>query len=172
MQAHTNHKLTKMNVKYYFVISIIFLFTTSCSREAKYIIETDFSKLLPDTINGEIYGKLNKKSQEFYKELLSNTIDRSISDIEIINDVGDKINLRNILHSETIIISADNHCAWGLECLTNDFPNALKKVVNANFRVVCLLKREESDINNQESFNNTFNELKQIYESVYIIEEK
>ena len=70
---------------------------------------------------------------------------------------------------ETIIVSTDNHSGWGLECLTNDFPNALKEIENLNFSIICLLKRENSDIDNPESFNKTLNELKQFYESVYII---
>lgn len=145
---------------------------TSCSEPENYIIETDYSKLMPDTINGQTQNETNIKLQEFYKELLSNTINKTIPKIEIITVVGEKMNLQDILIGETILISSDNHCGWGLEGLTNDFPNAIKKLEKESlyFNVICLLKRGDSDIKTPE-FRNTLNELTQIYESVYIIDE-
>lgn len=127
---------------------------------------------MPDTINGETEKESHRKFQEFYKELLSNTINRTIPNVEILNLEGEKMNLRDILIDETILISSSIHCGWGLEGLTNDFPNAIKELGkdSLNFNVICLLKREKSDID-QPKFKETLNELIQIYESVYIIDE-
>lgn len=160
-----------MKLKHIIEILIISLLITSCIEPEKYVIESDFSKLMPDTINGETQKESNKKSQEFLEELLLNTIDRAIPDIEIISIEGEKMNLRNILTRETIIISCDIHCGWGLEGLTNDFPKAMKELEkeSLDFNVICLLKRENSDIG-QPKFTKTLYELTQFYEFVYIID--
>ncbi len=157
-------------------IVLIFLFSTlfiSCDKPKKYIIETDYTQLLPDTINGETQEESNKKIKKFGEELISNTINRTIPDIEIFSDEGVKLNLRNILHKETIIISSDTHCGWGLECLTNDFPKAVNQLQSdlQNIDIICLLKRENSDIENSDAFNQNVNDLKKLYKKVYIIEE-
>ena len=157
----------------YIKIFLIVLVLTSCAKSRNYVIETDFSLLIPDTINGETVKESQKKSKKFYELLLSNTIDRIIPDIEIFTVDGKKLNLPDVLNTETIIIASDNHCGWGLECLTNDFPNAIKSLQNeiSNIKIICLLKRENSDIKDPESFNQTLNELKLIYETVYVIDD-
>jgi hypothetical protein len=166
-------KKKKMKLRKYIRISLTVLVLASCTRPSNYVIETDFNQLMPDTINGETEKESQKKSQEFYKLLLSNTIDKTIPDIEIFTVDGKKLNLRDVLNTETIIISSDNHCGWGLEALTNDFPNAMKNLQNEipDINIICLFKREKSDIENPVAFNKTLNELKLIYESVYVIDE-
>ena len=145
----------------------------SCTDNEKYIIQTDYSQLLPDTINGETVMESNNKNKKFIENLISNTVDRAIPSIEIFTVEGERLNLRSIIQKETIIISSDIYCGWGLECLTNDFPKAIKQLQNSleNIDIICLLKRQNSDIENPEAFNQDINDLKLIYEKVYIIEE-
>jgi hypothetical protein len=154
-------------------IFLTVLVLASCSRSENYVIETDFSQLMPNTINGETEKESQEKSQKFYELLLSNTLFKTIPDIEIFTVDGKKLNLRDVINSETIIIASDNHCGWGLEALTNDFPKALEKLQNeiSNTKIICLFKREKSDIENPMAFDKTLNELKLIYETVYIIDD-
>lgn len=161
-------KLTK-----YIKVLLTVLVLTSCTRSENYIIEADFSLLMPDTINGETEKQSQEKTRDFCKLLLGNTISKTIPDTEISTIDGKKLNLRDVLNTETIIIASDNHCAWGLEALTNDFPEALKKLQDeiSHINVICLLKREKSDIENPMAFSKRLDELKLIYETVYIIDE-
>ncbi len=161
-----------MKLNNYIKIILTVLVLTSCARTENYVIETDFSQLMPDTINGETEKESQAKSQEFYNLLLSNTISKTIPDIEIFTVDGKKLNLRDVLNTETIIIAGDNHCSWGLEALTNDFPKVLKKLKSeiSEIKIICLFKREKSDIENPVAFDQTLNELKMIYETVYIID--
>lgn len=161
-----------MKLKIYIRTFLTVLVLASCTRVENYVIETDFSQLIPDTINGETEKESQVKSRGFYKLLLLNTIDKTIPDTEIFTVNGKKLNLRDVLNTKTIIISSDNHCGWGLDGLTNDFPKALKKLQNeiSDVKIICLFKREKTDIENSVSFDKTLNELKLIYETVYIID--
>lgn len=163
-----NMKLTTY-IKVFFTVLVL----ASCVRSENYIIETDLSLLMPDTINGETEKKSQERSREFHKLLLSNTISKTIPDTEIFTVDGKKLNLRDVLNSETIIIASDNHCSWGLESLTNDFPETLKKLQHeiSDIQIICLFKREKSDLENPVAFNKRLNELKLIYETVYIIDD-
>jgi len=128
---------------------------------------------MPDTINGETEKKSQERSREFHKLLVSNTISKTIPDTEIFTIDGEKLNLRDVLNTETIIIASDNHCGWGLESLTNDFPEALEKLRDeiSDIEIICLFKREKSVIEKPMAFNKRLNELKLIYETVYIIDD-
>lgn len=162
-----------MKLPKYITIFFAVLVLASCTRSENYIVEADFNLLMPDTINGETEKQSQEKYHNFIKLLLSNTISKTIPDAEISTIDGKKLNLRDVLNTETIIIASDNHCAWGLETLTIEFPKALKKLQNeiSHIEIICLLKREKSDIENPMEFYKRLNELQLIYETVYIIDD-
>lgn len=166
-------RLKNMNLTKYTKIFLTVLVLTSCNRSENYIIETDFSLLMPDTINGETETKSQEKTHNFYNHLFLNTVSKTIPDIEIYTDDGKKLNLRDVITTETIIIASDNHCSWGIEGLTNDFPKALKKLQNelSDIQIICLLKREKSDLENPVVFLQRLTELNLLYNTVYIIDE-
>ena len=162
-----------MRVKHHIKILLAFTLLISCTQSEDYIIETDLNQFLPDTINGETIKESNERSRLFTEKLISKTVNRAIPGIVIFSLNGEKLNLRDVLNNETIIISSDIYCGWGTECLTNDFPNAIKQLANVHgaFDVICLLKREASDIQNPVRFDSFLTELEVYYEKIYIIDE-
>jgi hypothetical protein len=157
------------------LIIVIFIFgiLTFCSEPKNYIIETNIQSLKVDSTKAQTVDESQKASNDFFIRVLKNTIDKSIPPTIIISSKGDKIDLIDILKKETIIISSDIYCGFGLEGLTNDFPKAIKQLdkESRNFDIVCLLKRTQLDLENPEKFNKTLKELKSYFQAIYIIEE-
>lgn len=111
----------------------------------------------------------------FFAKVRENTVGRSIPDITVFSLTGTTLNLKDFINSKTIIISADAYCAWGQEGIANDFPNTVTQIKNDfkefDYEIICLLKREASDIDDPQQFNLLIDEVKKSYKSLYIIDE-
>jgi len=150
----------------------------SCNKPDNFIIETDIEKIaINASKNGltvEQNGRLGLLINDSVKK---NTIGKSLPVVFVSNLSHQKVNLLDELekvNSDFVLISSDIYCGFGGDCLRNIFPLSLKKY-RANYKdiqAICLLKRTESDISDSINFIKTIQELKPLYNSIYIIEEK
>ncbi len=165
-----------MKISLHLVSILIIAMFVSCSSSNNEIIETDLNKLLLDTSKPITVKESQIQSRSFYQEVITNTVGRKIPKVKIHNVSGGELNLKDLIKSESIIISSDVYCSWGIEGLTNDFPKVIELLRQnygvEKFCVICLLKREKSDIENPERFNKTFDEVKLHYQNLFIIDEK
>lgn len=131
------------------------------------------SLLMPDTVNGETVAQSNKRGEVFRQNLKSNTIDKYIPNVPVYSLSGKEFNLQDVISKKTILISSDSYCGFGGASLRNDFPVALDSLKNElqDYDVICLLKRTEWDMEDSTRFEGFKEELREIYETLYIIEE-
>lgn len=157
----------------YILLVILIALLNSCTEQKNYIVETGFSLLMPDTINGETVAQSRKKGAVYLEKLESNTINKYIPNIPVYGLSGQKLNLQDVISKKTILISSDSYCGFGRASLTDDFPIALDSLKDElqDYDIICLVKRTETDIEDSSRLEEFTSELQEIYESIYIIEE-
>ena len=155
--------------------SLLFILISCVNTEQNEIIETDYNLLDPETTEGITISESQEQMMHFFAKVQENTVGKSIPDITVFSLTGTPLNLKNIINSKTILISADAYCAWGQEGISNDFPKTITHIKNDykefDYEIICLLKREASDIENPQQFNLLINEVKKSYKSLYVIDE-
>lgn len=158
---------------YILLLVILIALLNACTEQKNYIVETGFSLLMPDTINGETVAQNRKKGAVYLEKLKSNTINKYIPNIPVYDLSGQKLNLQDVISKKTILISSDSYCSFGKASLTEDFPIALDSLKNElqDYDIICLVKRTDTDIEDSSRFEKFTSELQEIYESIYIIEE-
>jgi len=175
LSAVSNYIMKKNNLIALFLSLGLIL---SCNKPDNFIIETDIEKIaLNASKNGLTVEQNGRLSLLINDSVKKNTIGKSLPIVFVTNLSHQKVNLLDVLdkvNNDFILISSDIYCGFGGDCMRNIFPKSLKKY-RANYediQVFCLLKRTESDISDSISFNKTIQELKPLYNSIYIIEEK
>ena len=154
--------------------SVLILILTSCNTNNKYIIPADFSTLVPDLsqISNGIKGdQLQKRIKEFLNTLRTNTIGHEIPDITIYDLTGKSWNLKNELNDKKVIIASRLTCAWDMEGILKDFPEAnrlVKTPINSN-EIVLLIQKENNDYFDQQ-FNKNIEKIKSIYSNIFLID--
>jgi hypothetical protein len=153
------------------------LLMISCSSENNYIVPVDFyTHLMPDTVNGETVEQSMEKHRRFRELILENTIGKEIPPVNVIDMLGDTVNLKDHLSGKMIIISCDAHCGFSMEHATNDFQVALKKLAEDDVypRVLCLMIKDPVDYLHPDNFERDLKELKDFYntESIFILDSK
>ena len=167
-----------MNNKYIIALFLALILIWSCNKPDNYIIETDTGKIAENasknglTLEGNI--RLSILTNDSIRK---NTVGKTLPNVIVSSFSRQKLNLLDELdkvNSDFILISSDLYCGFGLDCLTNIFPASYKKYCSKNkeIPVFCLIKRTESDISDSINFYKTINELKPLYSSIFIIEEK
>lgn len=157
----------------YILLVILIALSNSCTEQKSYIVETDFSLMMPDTINGETVAQSKRKGAVYIEKLKSNTVNKFIPEIPVYDLSGQKLNLQDVISKKTILISSDSHCGFGRASLTEDFPIALDSLKDElqDYDIICLVKRTETDFEDSSRFEEFTSELQETYESIYIIEE-
>ena len=157
----------------YILLVILIALLNSCTEQKNYIVETGFSLLMPDTMNGETVAQSGKKEVVYIEKLKSNTINKFIPYIPVYDLSGQKLNLQDVISKKTILISSDSYCGFGKASLTEDFPIALDSLKDElqDYDIICLVKRTETDIEDSSRLEKFTAELQEMYESIYIIEE-
>ena len=149
----------------------------SCNKPDNFIIETDIGEIISNASkNGLTVGQNGKLGFLIHDSISKNTIGKTIPSIIVSNLSHNKINLLDELsnaNNDFIIISSDIYCGFGSDCILNIFPKSFKKfrIEHKNIPVFCLIRRTESDISDSLKFNETLDELKTLYNSIYIIDE-
>ena len=162
-----------MRKKSLIVLSLIIVLS-ACKNENNYIIPTDFSLLIPDSIqisNGITEKQQANRTHEFFKTLRENTINYEIPDITILDLNGSSQNLREKLTDKKLIISTSLTCAWNTEGLLNDFPKANKLVENPiqPNEIILLILRENNDYF-EEEFERNIEDIKKYFSNIYLID--
>ena len=157
----------------YILLIILIALLNSCTEQKDYIVETGLSLLMPDTINGETVTQSRKRVEFFEEKLQENTINKYIPNILVSDLSGQNFNLQNVISKKTILITSNAYCGFGQESLRKEFPIALDslKIELQDYEIICLIKRTEADLENTSRFERFTKELREIYESIYIIEE-
>jgi len=154
------------------IIGIAITLLFSCQSAPEYIIPVDFEKYQQEYVPGLTQKDANTIQLRQWEEVLENSLGKEIPDIQIKNQEGDNIKLKNNITQQTLIVMTDAHCSWGIEGLTNDLPKVLEKLhenqINPN--IICLLIKEAQDDENPTQFMMSMNELKKEYSDVYIID--
>lgn len=150
----------------------------SCNEPDSFIIETDVEKIVLNASKNGLTVKENERLGAFiYDTIKINTIGKTLPPVTVSNLSHQKLNLYDELKKEKndfILVSSDVYCGFGMDCILNIFPESFKKFIakNEDTKAFCLLKRTESDKKDASKFNRTINELKPLYNSIYIIEEE
>lgn len=150
----------------------------SCNEPDNFIIETDVEKIVLNASKNGLTVKENERLGAFiYDTIKINTIGKTLPNVTVSNLSHQKLNLYDELKKEKndfILVSSDVYCGFGMDCILNIFPESFKKfsAKNEDTKAFCLLKRTESDKKDASKFNRTINELKPLYNSIYIIEEE
>ena len=162
----------------YLILYLSFGLILSCNKPDNFIIETDVEKIAVNASkNGLTVEENGRLGLLIHDSKKKNTIGKSIPPVYVMNLSYQKVNLLDELgkvNDDFILISSDIYCGFGADCMRNIFPKSLIKF-RANHKDVkafCLLKRTESDLSDSIEFINTIEELKPLYNSIYIIEEK
>lgn len=154
----------------YVLLGILF----SCNNPDNYIIETDIERIaINASKNGLTVEESGRMGALVFDSLKKNTVGKKLPSVIVTNLSNQKLNLANDLSGTSVIISSDIYCGFGLDCISNLFPKALKLLKNKNkdTRIICLLKKTASDVKDSKLFDKTLNELKSSYQAIYIIDE-
>lgn len=164
--------ITMTKGKYILLLAIIALLH-SCGDQKNYIIETDLSLLIPDTINGETVAQSRERGARFYEILKSNTVNKTIPPVPVYDLSGQEYNLQDVLSKKTILISSDAHCGFGQGSLREDFPMAMDSLKNQleDYDIICLVKHTPWDTADSKSFDGLVSDLQEMYDQIYTIEE-
>jgi hypothetical protein len=157
------------------IAGFFLLLSISSNRSKNYVVATDIEKIATSfNGNGLTEEESIKQDKIRLDSMLKNTIGKSIPEIEVTTLSNQKLILGYEFAGNFIIVSCDAYCGFGLECITDLFPKAITKFNKNNkaIPVICLLKKTENDKSNSMRFNNTLKELKRLYQTIYIIDEK
>jgi len=160
------------------LICLLLAILFSCKRTNPFIIETDIERISTNSIKNGLTIKENENLAKLIVDTLrKNTIGKVLPGVMVTDLSNQKLNLLDgldKLNGNFIIISSDVHCGFGLDCMTNLFPEALKqsKAHNMDIETVCLLKKTEFDIKDSIKFIKTLKQIKPFYQTIFIIDER
>jgi len=150
----------------------------ACNKRGNFIIATDVEKIvLNASKNGLTVEEGSRLGVLIHDSIKKNTIGKTLPNVLVSNLSHEKLNLFDELdkgNNDFILVSSDIYCGFGLDCISNIFPKSFKKfrAKNKDINAFCLIVRTEYDKSDSSRFNETINELKPLYNSIYIIEEK
>lgn len=162
-------------MKFQTIISLVLLlFAISCTTPPAIIIPTDFDSIYAgidkDGVTVEEVDSLDLKVGRL---LENNTEGKKLPDVKVMDLENRGVNLPDQINAETIILSSDIHCAMAFECLSNEYPKAMK-MFGKNHQLpptICLVIKTEYDDENEGKFNTAVAKLKPYYQKLYIINE-
>jgi hypothetical protein len=158
---------------YYFIGVILLISIYSCDSNNNYIVPFNSEKAYEEAAkNGLTQEESDKISESIYDSIITNTVGKSFPSIKVTNLTNKETNLADELKDYSIIVSSDLYCGYGKECLMNTFPNSLKKIKNKKIHTICLIKNNETSLEDSIIFKQQIEKLNTLYSSVYYINEK
>jgi len=155
-----------------FYISILFV-VVGCNSRSDFIIPLNYNNYEKEFQQGRALNEKDLKIifSRLRDEIKRKTIGKIMPVIIIEDSLGQKIPLRKIITSKTLLLFSSANCGWGTENLSRDMPEVLKKLEtnNIKFNTVCLLTVSTNDNNDPGNFNLFFKVISKIYPHTFKI---
>lgn len=160
-----------MRIFWILLMAVSLLCLWQCSPSPGYIEQVNTEDYWPDTIVSLTVEESRQRDKLMVEDVIRKTVGKKIPPLPVTTLSGQTMVLSDILVEKSILITCDAHCGWSSEHATNDFRKALKKLHDHGIRpvVICLLMQSDHDTMYPEKFNALQDELRPLYQNIYII---